>query len=123
MSNSFSAMIEPVPTPLDVQSKYTIEGFWVDGGTGVNQIWTFNVNADVAVPKFYSPGAQQGMYSLSGTKPNGFESMVGYDTFTGSVGGGRFYIRTRKGVIIKGPIVGGTREGVSFVGSGTWMKS
>ncbi|KJA20684.1 hypothetical protein HYPSUDRAFT_783543 [Hypholoma sublateritium FD-334 SS-4] len=36
---------------------------------------------------------------------------------------GRIFIKTGKGITIKGPISGGPTEGQTIVGSGTWTKA
>jgi hypothetical protein len=74
--------------------------------------FTFNVNSDVTVPKFWSD--DDALTILYDDIP------MGFDSFRGSIGGSRIFIKTDKGITIKGQIHGGPREGQTFVGSGTW---
>jgi len=109
------------PAGLDVTSKYTFEDSWTNSETGISTKTVFNINADVTVPVFNSTGAPKER-TLDVTFDDKLQR-VGYDTFTGSIGEGRIYIRTAKGVVIKGEIEGGPEEGQSFIGAGTWTKA
>lgn len=101
----------------NLYSKFTIKGeMWVnpsDHDEGTVPI-TFNANSDVSVPKFWSEA--KGLKLLYDT------FNAGYDSFRGTIGGGKIFIKTGKGITIKGDISGGSPEGQSFVGSGTWIQ-
>ena len=101
----------------NVYSKFTIKGsMWVnpnDHDEGTVPI-TFNANSDVSVPKFSS--ADKALKLLYTT----FDA--GYDSFRGTIGDGKIFVKTGKGITIKGSITGGPAEGQSFVGSGTWIQ-
>ncbi|GJJ14408.1 hypothetical protein Clacol_008672 [Clathrus columnatus] len=104
-------------------SKFKLEGQWRNDETGINTPWTFNVNSDVSVNKFWTVGADKTppQRTLEYTYDNSSQ-FIGFDRFSGSIGGGRIYIRTDKGVVFKGEIKGGPEEGQSFTGAGTWLK-
>ncbi|KAF9072605.1 Aa1-PRI4 [Rhodocollybia butyracea] len=115
MANSSSATI--VEVDLATYSKFNVKGVkWVnpdDHDEGTVPV-TFNVNSDVTVPKFWSDAnALTLLYD---------EIPMGFDSFRGSIGEGRIFIKTGKGITIKGPIHGGPREGQTFTGSGTWLQ-
>jgi len=107
-----------------IYSKFRLEGKLKNPVTEVDEIWAFNVNSDVSVVKFFSRGADKVpiQYTLVGSWTK-MEQFSGFDRFSGSIGGGRIYIKTTNGIVFKGEIVGGPAEGQSFVGSGTWLKS
>lgn len=115
MSHTSYATIRAEDNP--VYSKFTVKGgMWVnpnDHDEGVVPI-TFNANSDVSVPKFWS--ADKGLTLLYDT------FNAGYGSFRGTIGAGRIFIKTEKGITIKGAISGGPAEGQSFVGSGTWIQ-
>ncbi|KJA18044.1 hypothetical protein HYPSUDRAFT_191405 [Hypholoma sublateritium FD-334 SS-4] len=117
MSLTSYATIKAEDTPN--YSKFTAKGgMWVnpaDHDEGVVAT-SFSVNSDVTVPKFWSAEkALTLLYdndALSG----------GFDSFRGTIGDGKIFIKTGKGITIKGPISGGPSEGQTIVGSGTWTK-
>ncbi|GJJ14401.1 hypothetical protein Clacol_008665 [Clathrus columnatus] len=104
----------------DVYSKFKLECSF---GNQTNDIWTFNVNSDIALPKFWSFGADKSPIrrNLIVTYDNPLQ-FSGFDRFYGSIGDGKIYVRTDKGVTLKGPIAGGPIEGQTFTGAGTWLK-
>jgi hypothetical protein len=105
----------------DITSKYTCRTYWRNPETEINEPATFNINADVAVKRFHSKDAPQKMtLTVEWTDK---EQFLGYDRFSGSIGGGRIYIKTEKGIKVKGEIVGGPSDGQTFVGAGTWTKA
>jgi hypothetical protein len=105
----------------DVTSKYTLRTWWTNPESGIDEPATFNINADVAVKRFKSTGAPDTKtLNLEWTDKDQF---LGYDRFSGSIGGGRIYIKTEKGIKVKGEIVGGPTDGQTFVGAGTWTKA
>lgn len=108
----------------DIYSKFTIQGRWLDPEQEVYIGWTYNVNSDVALVTFNSPGAtdKPPKYALNGTWREKSD-LLGFKKFDGVIGGGRFYIKTVDGVVIKGPIEGGPDEGQSFTGSGTFTRA
>jgi len=125
MSNKTAVLIRPEgPPDLHLYSKYRLEGRWENRETGILEIWTLNVNTDIPIPRFNSKGANNSPpeSNLTATYENN-NQFIGFDRFSGSIGGGRFYLRTDKGVVVKGEIEGGPEEGQSFVGSGSWIKS
>ena len=101
-----------------IYSKFTIKGaMWnnpADHDEGTVTI-SFNANSDVAVPKFWSD--DKALVLLY----DGFNA--GFDTFRGNIGAGKIFVKTGKGLTIKGNIYGGPPEGQNFVGSGTWIQS
>jgi hypothetical protein len=104
----------------DIASKYTVKATLDNPETGIPEQWTYNINADVAVKRFKSTGApDQRVLSLEYGNTGQF---LGYDRFNGSIGSGRIYIKTEKGIKIKGTIEGGPTDGQTFVGAGTWTK-
>lgn len=115
MANTSYATIAAGDNPL--YSKFTVKGaMWVnpnDHDEGTVPI-TYNVNSDVSVSKFWS--ADKGLTLLYDTYSAGF------DSFRGTIGAGRIFIKTGKGITIKGPISGGPPEGQTIVGSGTWIQ-
>ena len=102
-----------------VYSKFTVKGgMWVnpaDHDEGVVAT-SYSINSDVTVPKFWS-----GDKTLTLLYDN---DMItgGFDSFRGTVGAGTIFIKTGRGITIKGPISGGPAEGQTIVGSGTWTK-
>jgi hypothetical protein len=104
----------------DIASKYTFKTTLVDNETGNAEPYTYNINADVSVRRFSSKGAPSDE-TLTVEYANR-EQFLGHDRFSGSIGGGRIYIKTEKGIKIKGEIEGGPIDGQTFVGSGTWTK-
>ena len=108
----------------NVYSKFKLEGRWENSQTGVYERWVFNINSDVALPAFHSPGADKNppQWNLTGIWQVNTQ-FTGFDRFSGSIGEGRIYIHTDKGLVFKGAIIGGPDEGSSFVGAGTWIKS
>jgi hypothetical protein len=42
-----------------------------------------------------------------------------FDSFRGNIGAGQIYLKTCKGVVIKGKINGGPSSGQSIIGRGT----
>ncbi len=100
-------------------SKFTAKGGkWVnsdDHDEGVVPM-AYNINSDVTVPKFWSDKKALTLLYES-------EYLVGgFDSFRGTIGDGRVFIKTGKGITIKGPIHGGPEEGQTIVGSGTWVQ-
>ena len=104
----------------DVSTKYVVQVFVPNAETGITKKHTYNINADVTVPSFGTKPAKQ--RSLDVTVSDSMQTL-GFDTFTGSIGDGRIYIRTAKGVVMKGEILGGPEDGQTFVGSGTWSSA
>ncbi|KJA17090.1 hypothetical protein HYPSUDRAFT_146919 [Hypholoma sublateritium FD-334 SS-4] len=102
-----------------IYSKFTAKGgMWVnslDHDEGVVAI-SYSVNSDVTVPKFWS--AEKALLLLA--DPDMING--GFDSFRGTIGNGQIFIKTGKGITIKGPICGGPSEGQTIVGSGTWTK-
>jgi hypothetical protein len=101
-----------------IYSKFTVKGAMYnnpnDRDEGTVTI-SFNANSDVSVPKFWSDAkALVLLYT---------EVTAGFDTFRGNIGGGKIFLKTGKGITIKGDIHGGPPEGQNFVGSGTWIQS
>ena len=74
----------------------------------------------MTVPAFHTKGAPASM--TLGITWDYYMQFLGYDTFTGSIGAGRIFISTGKGVIFKGQIEGGPEIGQRFVGAGTWTS-
>ena len=109
------------PQGLDVATKFTLEGSWSNPETGISVKSVYNMNADVTVPVFNTVGAPTSK-QLDITWQDKMQ-FVGYDTFTGSIGENRIYIRTGKGVVAKGAIEGGPADGQTFVGAGTWTSA
>lgn len=106
---------------LSVTSKYTLVTYWYNPETEIELTATFNINSDVTVPSFYSAEAPvRKTLSVEGSSE---EQFFGFDEFSGEIGGGRIFIMTRKGLKVKGVIVGGPEKGQSFVGSGTWTRA
>jgi hypothetical protein len=106
--------------PNSVTSKYTFHWFWKDLESGMEIPISYNINSDVSIPSFHSKGAPDRKeltvtYIPEEGEPNG------YNRFSGSIGNGRIYIKT-KNLKIQGPIVGGPVEGQTFVGAGTWTR-
>ncbi|KAF9058465.1 hypothetical protein BDP27DRAFT_1408284 [Rhodocollybia butyracea] len=103
MSNTSFATIAAEDLPN--YSKFTAKGLkWVnpaDHDEGTTPV-TFNINSDVTVPKFWSEN--KGLTLLYDDIP------MGFDSFRGNIGGGIIFIKTGKGVTIKGPIQGGPDE-------------
>lgn len=116
-------MIRPQDGTL--YSKFKLDGeMWLndaDHDEGKVPI-SFNCNADITVPKFWSDGADKNppLRSLSGTYNDWTAQGAGYDSFRGTIGENRIYLKTGKGVVIKGKISGGPTSGQTIVGSGTW---
>jgi len=117
---TFQGMIKR-PPGLSVASKYTVEGSWYNPNSGITTRSTFNINSDVTIPVFNTRGAPKEK-TLDITWSDAMQ-FVGYDTFTGSIGDGRIYIVTGKGIVCKGQIEGGPEDGATFVGAGTWLSS
>ncbi|KAF9072601.1 hypothetical protein BDP27DRAFT_1360918 [Rhodocollybia butyracea] len=115
MSNTSFATIAAEDLPN--YSKFTAKGLkWVnpnDHDEGTTPV-TFNINSDVTVPKFWSEN--KGLTLLYDDIP------MGFDSFRGNIGGGTIFIKTGKGITIKGPIQGGPEEGQTITGSGTWLQ-
>ncbi|KAG8742418.1 hypothetical protein FRC10_001552 [Ceratobasidium sp. 414] len=106
---------------LSATSKYTLITHWIHPQSGIPLAAAFNINADVVVPAFMSTDApDQQTLSLEWTTDDQF---LGFDEFSGEIGAGRIYIRTGKGIKVKGVIVGGPAGGQSFVGAGTWTRA
>ena len=125
-SKTFGAFIKPQGAEGTVHSKFVLEGAWLDPETEISVRWTYNINSDVSVPAFNSPDAldKPPVYALSGTSWVRDSQFTGYDSFSGTFGEGRIYIKTRKGLVIKGPIVGGPDAGGQcFVGYGTFANA
>ncbi|CAA7262444.1 unnamed protein product [Cyclocybe aegerita] len=101
-----------------IYSKFTIKGaMWnnpEDHDEGTVPIF-FTVDSDVSLPRFSSVGR--------GLTVHYDKLQGGFDTFRGNIGGGKIFIRTGQGVVIKGRIDGGPDEGQNFVGSGTWTQA
>ncbi|KAG9090018.1 hypothetical protein FRC06_001250, partial [Ceratobasidium sp. 370] len=98
-----------------VTSKYTLVTLWVNPETNIPLAATFSINADILVPAFMSTSAPtRKTLSLEWTTENQFS---GFDQFSGEIGGGRIYIKTRKGIKVKGTILGGPSSVQSFVGT------
>ncbi|GJJ08854.1 hypothetical protein Clacol_003074 [Clathrus columnatus] len=119
------ALIRPEGAPNQtVYSKYRIEGTLDNPETGIKEIWTFNVNSDVAVPRFWSVSADKKPpeRTVLGTYTD-MSQFAGFDRFSGAIGDSKFYLRTDRGVVFKGDIVGDPTEGQSFTSAGTWFKS
>ena len=112
-SKTFGAFIKPQGAEGTVHSKFVLEGAWLDPETEISVRWTYNINSDVSVPAFNSPDAldKPPVYALSGTGWVRDSQFTGYDSFSGTFGEGRIYIKTGKGLVIKGPIVGGPDAG------------
>ncbi len=117
MSQTSYATIKAEDT--SVYSKFTAKGgMWVnpaDHDEGVVAT-SYSVNSDVTVPKFWS-----GEKALTLLYDSDMIS-GGFDSFRGTIGDGKIFIKTGKGITIKGPISGGPAEGQTIVGSGTWTK-
>lgn len=117
MSLTSYATIKAEDTPN--YSKFTAKGgMWVnpaDHDEGVVAT-SFSVNSDVTVPKFWS--GEKALSLLY--EPDMISG--GFDSFRGTIGDGKIFIKTGKGITIKGPISGGPAEGQTIVGSGTWIK-
>ncbi|KAG9090017.1 hypothetical protein FRC06_001249 [Ceratobasidium sp. 370] len=104
-----------------VTSKYTLVTLWVNPETNIPLAATFNINTDILVPAFTSTDAPtRKTLSLEWTTEDQF---CGFDQFSGEIGGDRIYIMTRKGIKVKGTIVGGPTSAQSFVGTGTWARA
>jgi hypothetical protein len=104
----------------DITSKYTLKCYLPNEETGIPEQWTYNINADVSLKRFKSTDAPDER-ALAAEYSN-TEQFLGYDRFNGSIGSGRIYIKTEKGIKIKGTIEGGPQDGQTFVGAGTWTK-
>jgi hypothetical protein len=107
----------------EVISKYTFQTSFEDPKSGIAIPFTLNINSDVSVPSFKSPGApdENGLeveYDRSLGRPNGFSA------FNGTIGGGRLYLEVPSWkFVVKGPIVGGPKAGIRFVGNGSWLSA
>ncbi|CAA7262427.1 unnamed protein product [Cyclocybe aegerita] len=116
MSHSCPATIEAGDEAI--YSKFTIKGaMWnnpADHDEGTVPI-VFTADADVSLPRFSS--VDKGLTLLYNTFKGGF------DTFRGNIGNGTIFIRTGKGIVIKGKIHGGPDDGQDIVGSGTWIEA
>ncbi|KAF9072603.1 Aa1-PRI4 [Rhodocollybia butyracea] len=114
MSNESFATIAAEDLP--VYNMFIVRGVqWAnpdDNDEGTIPV-AYTINSDVTVPKFWSD--DKALALLYDDIP------MGFDSFRGSIGNGRIFIETGKGVTIKGPIHGGPEEGQSFTGSGTWL--
>jgi hypothetical protein len=87
---------------------------------------TFNCNSDVTVPKFWSEGSDKAPKperTLIGTYTEWTTQGLGFDSFEGTIGDGRIYLTTGKGIVIKGAIKGGPDEGQTITGRGTWTQA
>lgn len=103
-------------------TKYTIQTSWNDPTTGISLPTVFNINSDILVEKFKSVGAPAEEtlvleYRSDSSQP------VGFQKFSGIIGGGRIYIQIDGGIVIKGDIMGGPEQGQTFVGAGTWTRA
>lgn len=105
-------------------SRFRLEVKSRSDDTGPFEIWTFNITADFPIVKFYSAGASNNPpeRTLFGTYQN-YGQFASFDRFKGSMGDGRFFIRTDLGVELMGDIIGGPVDGQGFVGSGVWVRS
>jgi hypothetical protein len=105
----------------DITSKFVLNVSIPNEETGIPVLYTFNVNSDVALHRFKSQDApQEKKLTASYTS---LDQFLGYDRFNGSIGGGRIFIKTEKGVKVKGAIEGGPGDGQTFTGAGTWARS
>ncbi|KAJ7159213.1 hypothetical protein C8R43DRAFT_994179 [Mycena crocata] len=124
MSRMFGAMIRAEDN--SIYSKFKLQGkMWVNGqdqDEGTVPI-TFNCNSDVAVPRFWSEGSNANPpgYCLIGRYDNWATQGIGHDEFRGTIGEGKIFLKTSKGVVIKGSISGGPATGQTIVGAGTWI--
>lgn len=106
---------------LSATSKYTLVTYWLNPQTEIPLETTFNLNTDVTVPAFSSLDApDEKKLVLEWATEDQF---LGYDRFSGEIGGGRIFLQTSKGIIVKGAIVGGPTRGQGFVGAGTWTRA
>ena len=107
-------------------SKFKLEGeMWAnenDHDEGKVPI-SFNCNSDVTVPAFWSEGSSKNppVRGIECTVSNRLDAS-GHDSFRGTISDGKIYMKTSKGVVVKGKIKGGPTTGQTFVGSGTWLS-
>lgn len=106
---------------LAVTSNYTLLTFWRNPATRVDLNSVFNINADVMVPAFSSIQAPARATLI--VEWSSESQLIGKDKFTGEIGGGRIYIKTDKGLVIKGAIAGGPAQVHSFSGGGSWARA
>ena len=105
---------------LSESSKYTLLSYWHNPQTGMDNETVFNINADSMVPTFASLEAPARRNLL--VEWTDERQFLGYDRFSGEIGGGRIYIKTEKGIVIKGPIAGGPSRTRRFDGAGAWVR-
>ncbi|KAF8598450.1 hypothetical protein BDV93DRAFT_526725 [Ceratobasidium sp. AG-I] len=106
---------------LSATSKYNLVTYWYNPETEIELTSNFNINADVTVPAFFS--AEAPARKTLNVEAISEDQFLGFDEFSGEIGGGRIFIVTKKGVKIKGEIVGGPDQGQSFVGAGSWTRA
>ncbi|CUA67187.1 hypothetical protein RSOLAG22IIIB_13297 [Rhizoctonia solani] len=109
--------------PGSVISKYVFNTTYIDLDTPEIKIpLTLNINSDSLVPAFKSQGAPDAdklefHHDRSLGLPNGLTR------FEGSIGSGFCSIKIPQwNILIKGPIEGGPKAGLKFVGSGNWSS-
>jgi hypothetical protein len=107
-----------------IYSKFLLEGAFENPEAEVEEVWSLNVNSDVAIISFHSVGANQDPPERRLVSV--YQSIVqltGFDKISGSIGNGKIYIHTQRGVVIKGDIIGGPKTGQTFIGAGTWTRA
>ncbi|KAJ6499813.1 Aa1-PRI4 [Mycena vulgaris] len=94
-----------------------------DHGEGKVPI-SFNCNTNITVLRFWSDGSEKNppFRSLTCTYNDWTAQGAGYDSCRGTIGEGRIYLNTGKGVVIKGKMEVMEGTGQVIVGSGTWSK-
>jgi hypothetical protein len=102
-------------------TKYTLHVIMPNPVTEIPEHFALNVNSDTFISRFRSKDAPKARtLTVDHTSLHQF---LGYDGFQGSIGHGRIYLRTDRGITIKGEIEGGPDEGHTFVGAGSWTRS
>jgi len=108
-------------------SKFEITINIINPETDINTKYTYTCNSDVRVKKFWTAGSENHPPDnvLFTIYPEGDfgDIATGFDSFSGSIGAKKIYIKTGKGIVTKGDIEGGPEEGQTIRGSGTWLSS